>query len=564
MLFDDVCIPCLNSAKHEYKYTRQLIKLDSFRPLSKCTVAEHYSEIVTPLRWSAWQEALAQHPDMQFADYLVQGIKHGFRIGFNHATHSTKSRPGNMRSATDNPGPVREYLDKELAAKRVVEVTGPDIALIHTSKFGVIPKSNQVGKWRLILDLSSPLGVSVNNGIDKELCSMRYTTLDNAVKAIVALGSGTLLAKIDVKEAYRNIPVHPDDRHLLGMSWNHRTYIDCQLPFGLRSAPAIFSAVDDALEWVVRTKGISYCMHYLDDFLTLGPADSTACQDNLSLLRDTCNDLGVLLKLEKVEGPATSLVFLGIELDTIKGTLSLPAAKLLQYNAELVAWSARKAAKQRELLSIIGKLSHACKVVRTGRIFLRRMIQTAYSVERLDHWVRLNKEFQSDLWWWLSFLELWNGRGKFKSQLREVQWIHMSSDASGSWGCGAVWGQQWIQCRWEVSWAEVNIAAKELLPIVLACAIWGKLWRHQAVRAKCDNMAVVAVWTAQSSKHDLIMHLLRCLHFICAFIEIDLHVEHIKGADNIIADAVSRNLLQVLHKEAPYLDPLPVVIPPAL
>ena len=83
-----------------------------------------------------------------------------------------------MRSALDNPGPIQEYLDKEISAGRVMQVTCLDTAVVHTSKFGVIPKGNQVGKWRLILDISSPAGTSANDGIDKELCSIRYTTLD--------------------------------------------------------------------------------------------------------------------------------------------------------------------------------------------------------------------------------------------------------------------------------------------------------------------------------------------------------------------------------------------------
>ena len=91
-------------------------------------------------------------------------------------------------------------------------------------------------------------------------------------------------------------------------------------------------------------------------------------------------------------------MFLGIELDTITGSMSLPEGKLQQYKAELVKWSSKKAARKRELLSIIGKLSHVCKVIRPGRIFLYRMIQTARSVEWLDHWFRLRKEFRSDLW----------------------------------------------------------------------------------------------------------------------------------------------------------------------
>ena len=51
------------------------------------------------------------------------------------------------------------------------------------------------------------------------------------------MGPGTLLAKIDIKSAYHIIPVHPADRHQLGMSWKGGIYVDTTLPFGLRSAP---------------------------------------------------------------------------------------------------------------------------------------------------------------------------------------------------------------------------------------------------------------------------------------------------------------------------------------
>ena len=98
---------------------------------------------------------------------------------------------------------------------------------MHTSKFGAIPKGNQTGKWCLILDLSSPAGTSVNDGIEKGLCSIQYTSFDDAIDAVVTVGPGALLAKIDVKEAYRNILVHSDDRHLLGMSWNQILFVDC-------------------------------------------------------------------------------------------------------------------------------------------------------------------------------------------------------------------------------------------------------------------------------------------------------------------------------------------------
>lgn len=51
------------------------------------------------------------------------------------------------------------------------------------------------------------------------------------------------MAKMDIKQAYRIVPVHPEDRRLLGMQWQDKVYVDKVLPFGLRSAPLIFSAV---------------------------------------------------------------------------------------------------------------------------------------------------------------------------------------------------------------------------------------------------------------------------------------------------------------------------------
>ena len=75
-----------------------------------------------------------------------------------------------------------------------------------------------------------------------------------------------MMAKVDIKQTYRNIPIHPEDQHLLGMQFDGQVYLDTTLPFGLRSAPKIFTALADALEWIL---GMDWLMHYLDDYLTL-------------------------------------------------------------------------------------------------------------------------------------------------------------------------------------------------------------------------------------------------------------------------------------------------------
>ena len=79
------------------------------------------------------------------------------------------------------------------------------------------------------------------------------------------------MAKMDIKQAYRNVPVHPCDRLLLGMYWEGEVMVDAALPFGLRSAPLIFSVLADALQWIMQKRGVSHVFHYVDDLSHWGP-----------------------------------------------------------------------------------------------------------------------------------------------------------------------------------------------------------------------------------------------------------------------------------------------------
>jgi len=98
---------------------------------------------------------------------------------------------------------------------------------------------------------------------------------------------------MDIKQAYRHIPVAPEDRHLLGLSWKGETYIDQVLPFGLRSAPLIFSAVADALQWIMINRGVSWTIYYIDDFLTMGAPHSRECGSNIKIMEATCTSAGL-------------------------------------------------------------------------------------------------------------------------------------------------------------------------------------------------------------------------------------------------------------------------------
>ena len=129
-----------------------------------------------------------------------------------------------------------------------MEDSRKQVAIRSTHKpIGIDTKKEQKpGKWRLIVDLYSPIKGSVNGGISTELSSLSYTSVDHLAALIVSAGKGSSMVKADIKEAYRIIPVHLDDQHLLGMHWEGFLYVDKVLPFGLRSAPKFFSAVANA------------------------------------------------------------------------------------------------------------------------------------------------------------------------------------------------------------------------------------------------------------------------------------------------------------------------------
>lgn len=149
----------------------------------------------------------------------------------------------------------------------------------------MIPKSSKPGEWRLILDLSFPPNMSVNGGIDRQLCSVRYPTVDQAVAQILQEGQGTVLAKVDVAHAFREHPCSPRGQALAKHArWGNDIFIDMTLPFGLRSSPKIFTTVADALEWVFLRRGVSWCTHHIDNFLTVGKPESAESRNNLEAM----------------------------------------------------------------------------------------------------------------------------------------------------------------------------------------------------------------------------------------------------------------------------------------
>ncbi len=289
------------------------------------------------------------------------------------------------------------------------------------------------------------------------------------------------------------------------------------LPFGLRSAPKIFTAVADALAWAMMVNGATGFLHYLDDFLFVGPRGSHITNTSLEVALSTCATISFPVSHQKTVYPSTTLTFLGIEINTDAGTLSLPREKLIKLKAMLSLWHSRKAAPKRDLLSLLGHLAHASTVIHPGRTFVRHLIEASTLATAPHHYIRLNRQCRADLLWWLDFGLSWNGTSLWPPTTPSIT---CCSDASGSWGCAAIQTHpaphSWFQVPWPTTWAGRNIAAKELTPVVVAAAIWGPNWWGQKVLFLSDNMAAVAAICSGAAKDPSIRHLLRCLFFFAA------------------------------------------------
>ena len=136
----------------------------------------------------------------------------------------------------------------------------------------------------------------------------------------------------------------------------------------------------------------------------------------------------------------------------------------------------------------------------------------------------------------------------FEVQAQNPQ-IEIWSDASGVWGCAAIWDGQLFQIQWSdfPNFADIMIAAKELFPIVMAAAVWGEYWAGCTVWCMCDNEAVVSVIRTGSCKEGHMAHMLRCLFFVEARFGFAVVSAHVPGSVNTWADALPRNHLDVFY-----------------
>ena len=519
------------------------------------------SKLPTPIKVDRLNVYLEGY-DSNAKEYLIKGFSEGFRLDYKgEREHITCD---NLKSAIAVPEVVINKINKEVEAGRMVgPFDQPPIPDLHLSPLHVVPKKIP-GEYRIIHHLSYPdkFQGSINAGIADEDVQVHYATVQDAIDKIQSLGSGVFLAKTDIRNAFRIIPIHPSDYNLLGFTWDNKVYVDRCLQMGCRSSCRIFEAFSTALEWIpIKKLGMSAMVHVIDYFLIIEPSSQQSLR-SIKRFVSLCEDIGLPLSDSKTVLNTQVLEFLGITLDTIRMQARLPMDKVTKCIGLLEMLLDRKRCTLKELQSVIGILNFACSVIRPGRAFLRRMINLTMGVAQANYHISLNKEAKSDLHMWLKFLTEYNGVSFFIHQrFITNETISLYTDAAASKGYTAIFGNKWLYGEYPENWKSFNIMLLEFYPIVLAIDIWGHLMHNHAIIFHTDNESLVSVIRKQSSKDSLSMVLVRHLVLSCLNKNILFSSEHIPGRKNNPADALSRLQVSTFRELNPHAQEEPTRIP---
>ncbi|XP_062587810.1 uncharacterized protein LOC134249476 [Saccostrea cucullata] len=509
------------------------------------------NSVVTPIKADRLDYWLKGY-DRNKQKYLVEGFKVGFKIPFEGQRIFRES--DNLKSAKDNLDILKQKIQIEIDNHRVA---GPFKEIpfqnFQSSPLDLVPKKSgeTIVDYRVKHHLSYPEGCSVNDGIQNKFKPVQYQEVEDAVGLMRTYGKNCGLLKLDIQNTYKIVPIHCSDWELLGFTIDHEYYFDKTLPMGLSFSCQLFEEFSTAVHWVCENKlGLSgRLVHLLDDFLGVGPEDRQICYRDLNKIMFLFKDIGIPIKESKIVRPCTSLIFLGIELDSILMEKRLPQDKLTKARHLIQIHKSKKSITLQELQSIIGLLNFACSVVIPGRPFLRRLIDLSIGLTKPFHHRRLNKEARADLNAWGLFLEHFNGKSLFLSE----QWdnsdsLQLYTDASNI-GFGGYLGNQYFSGIWPKTWNTYHITIKELFPIVLAVQLWADQLENRCIIFFTDNDAVVHIINKQSSKEKTIMVLVRRLVAQCLKHNILFQARHVPGLDNVLADHLSRQQIpQFLQK----------------
>ena len=276
--------------------------------------------------------------------------------------------------------------------------------------------------------------------------------------------------------------------------------------------------------------------------------DIAGAQDSFDLAMLSFNSLSSLLlelgleeSSEKAVSPSTTMLYLGVEYDTIKMEMRIGQDKCKELKDDLKTWYRKTVATKQELQSILGKLMWISRAVRHSRAFINRIISEIKKLTAQKQKITLSQDVRKDLLWWFKFMEVFNG---IELIIPNDVSINIAGDACpmglGAWNLDS---QEYYSGLFPLHLQDpqIPIHVKEFVCIIVSVKLWGPKWEGKRVQIYCDNDAVVDVLNFHKPKDIKMQSLLReFLFYVCTF-NFSPVASKIGTKENLIADFLSRN-----------------------
>ncbi|KAM9945017.1 hypothetical protein ACTFIT_003267 [Dictyostelium discoideum] len=304
---------------------------------------------------------------------------------------------------------------------------------------------------------------------------------------------GYYMVKLDIKKAYLHVLVDPQYRDLFRFVWKGSHYRWKTMPFGLSTAPRIFTMLLRPVLRMLRDINVSV-IAYLDDLLIVG-STKEECLSNLKKTMDLLVKLGFKLNLEKsVLEPTQSITFLGLQIDSVSMKLLVPKEKKKSVIKEIRNFLKLDCCSPRKLAGLKGKLIALKDAVIPFRLYTRRTKKFHSQCLTLangdwDQSFPIPQEVKSEISHWLTVLNQWNG--KEISLFPSYDYV-LTTDASES-GAGATLkkGNKVIKTwsfQWSTTQSNMSSNRREMLALLMAYQAWSNTRSLSSIRTTMETM----------------------------------------------------------------------------
>ena len=453
------------------------------------------------------------------SDPFILNMVNGHRIGFEIVPPKKDFPPMKFNG---------KYLSQiqKLLSDKVIEKTS-ELGYVSPIFF----KEKNDGSFRLILNLHD-----LNCYIPYEHFKMEQ--ISNAFKLVQ---KGDFFIKIDLKQAYDSVPIHPQSRNFLQFLFNNERYRFRGWPNGLSEAPRLFTKLLKPLLSFCRKLAFRMVC-YLDDILVMDQ-NISKLKEQGSILIQLLMALGFVININKsILVPSTQIEFLGFTINSKNMRIYLTQKRLedlIKACKELIELQKPSA---REVASVVGKMQAASPAVLPANLYLRQLQRQVIAISRFGNWegtLTLNQESLTELHWWIHNAHQWNGSPIIPPKPS----VFLETDASGT-GWGAATPTATAQGPWTNVEKSYSINRLELLAALNGLMALCKSIENQTVLISLDNItAVSAIRKMGNSKSPSLNKIATQIWQWALSQGITLIARHIPGKENVVADRKSRIML---------------------